>query len=515
MTDLNKIIAGAKSIEHILTTEFGGSGRGMREKLDSSRYPIPQPLQDRIAYLARERNRCVHEQDHEGVDSDEYLRKCESVCAELQKVLVSARRVAQERMAQQQAARQQAAQQQAARDVSTQQWQRQRAAAHVRKHRRERLMWRLGFGALLLGGAWWLLRPAPAPAPDAAATQAASSQAQQAAPAAARHAGRHGKKDLAAAKREPAAAGAGHIGIGNDVLALDAVGFSYRKGSFGDLEPVLMLTVRNLSDRTVSMARLDGRMYIGGEAKPVVDTSAGGFRNDPLYLFFKDSGLAPGARRTMQVYVSNDERWKLPDLINASRRMLVLRVKDVEDGRKQAFGAGPQAWPAVQSGDSAAVQPAATPSISAEEYRQRFLAGQHVVLSDSRLDIDKLELRLEDDFGSKKPVLRARFSNRSGMTLSSATFRVQLFIKGERAPVADSKEGFSSENMYAFFDRKGLADGASVKDDFSNLRRGNWDAPDVLDAVRRGQAQVVLRLESLSDGRKQDLPSKAIAIHAM
>lgn len=510
MTDLNKIAAGAKLIEHVLTKEFGGSGLGMRHKLDSARYPIPQPLQETIRYLARERNRCMHELDHEGIDGDEYLRKCEAVCAELQKVLVGARRVAQETAARQQAARQAAAQQQAAREAALEPLRQQRAAERLRKWRRQRLMWRLGFGTLLVAGAWWLLRPAPADVADAASTQAAATGAQ---PAPAAAPGRHGKKrEAGAGKGEKPAAGASHIGIGNDVLALESIEFAYRKGSFDDLEPRMMVTVRNVSDRTIGLARLDGRMYLGDEAHPAVDTSSGGMRNDPLYLFFGDNGLAPGARRKEQVYLSRDDRWMLPDLINASRRKLVLRVKEVQDGRKQAFGGEAPAWPAVQAAGSAAAPRPAVPSLGVEEYRRRFAAGEHVVLSDSRLDIDKLEVRLQDDFGSRKPAIRARFTNRSGVTLSSATFRVQLFIKGETTPVADSKGGFSSDNVYAFFDRKGLADGAGVMDDFSALRRGNWDAPDVINAIRTGRAQLVVRLESLSDGRKQDLPSKATDI---
>ncbi len=518
MTDLNKIIEGSKSIEHILSTAFDGTGRGMREKLDSARYPIPQPLKNRIAYLARERNRCVHEADHAGVDADEYLRKCRSVCAELQEVLAGARRAAQAQQAHQQLAAQQQAQQQAARASASRQWQQERAAVHARKRRRERFAWRFGAGALVLAGAWWFLKPAPQQAGEAAAVQAQDARVQPGAAASAQaQAQGHGRKREAARARDarPAGTGVGNVGIGNDVLAIESVEFAYRKGSFGDAEPRMRVTVRNLSDRTISMARLDGRLYLGDEANPVVDTSAGGWRNDPLYLFLGDRGLAPGARVEQEIHVSSDDRWKLPDVINASRRRLLLRVKEVEDGRKQAFGAAAPAWPASPAGAGPAAPRQAAASVDAETYRRRFLAGKHVVLSDSRLEIDRLELRMEEGFGSRKPVIRARFANHAGVTLSSATFRVQLFVKGETKPLADSQEGFSSENLYAFFDSKGLADGASVVQDFSSLHRGNWDAPDVGNAIRTGQAQLVIRLESLSDGRKRDLPGKATAIRAM
>jgi hypothetical protein len=489
MTDLNKVIAGAKSIEHILVEQFGGTGRGMKEKLDSVRYPIPLPLQKRISHLAYLRNRAVHEEGFDLHDSEDYQRKCEAVCQELQQLHAIVHRVAQQRASA------------------------QRTGQQPARRARDLRALKVGGVVLALIVGWAALHPKAPTVPQVASAPAA-------APAVVPAVARKGTAAPAdSGKRTPPAVvpGEAHIGIGNDVLAIEAIEFGFRKGGFDAQEPRMTVTVRNSSDRTIASARLDGRLYIGGEAGPVVDTGSGSsFSSKPLYLFFRDEGLAPGARQSVDVSLSGDDRWRLPDVMNASRRTLVLRVNEVTDGRKRAFGEGASAWPAVPSGASAAVLRPASPTTDEHDYRQRFFAGEHVVLSDSHVTIDDLELRLRDDgFGSRKPVIRARFTNRSGVTLSSATFRVQLFIKGEKTPAVDSKEGFGAENIYAFFPERGLADGASVKQDFSASSRGNWDAPDVLNAIRNGNAQLVVRLESLSDGRNQAVPSAAIPVSTL
>lgn len=478
MTDLNKIIAGAKSIERILTEQFGGTGRGMREKLDSARYPIPQPLQQRIAYLARVRNRCVHEEGYELKDTDDYVRKCESVCAELQEAHAIALRVAQQRT--------------------------------LRRGNGNLRFLKLGGVALALAGVWWAMQPSR---PDGAMPEAELATVQNTeadapsppAPAPASGAGQGEKTS------PPVAIGA-HQGIGNDVLAVESVEFGYARGGFNDTEPRIAVTVRNTSDRTISSARADGRLYVGGEATPLVDTTAG---DKPLYLFFGDEGLAPGARRKVSVGLFGDDRWKLPDAINAGKRTLLLRIAQVSDGRKEDFGGAPRAWPAVQAGASAAAPKAATPTTDAATYRQRFQAGEHVVLSDSRLDVGKVALSLKaDSFGDKEPNIQLTVSNHAGLTLSDAAFHLQLFIQGENKPVIDSDHNTFSKDVRLYFGDAGLADGGTVKRELyiNSFHDTTWKAPDVLKAIREGRAQLVLRLASLTDGRNNTLQSKAITI---
>lgn len=504
MTDLNKIIAGAKSIERILTEQFGGSGRGMREKLDSVRYPIPQPLQQRIAYLARMRNRSVHEEGFELKDSEDYLRKCQAVCAELQQVHAIAMRVAQEQ-----------------------------AQKKARDRRRQRPLKTVLVLGLALAVAWWvLLRPltpgAPEPAdPYRQAAGGAPDLARPAAagkPAEARQESRAGtgarqesRASAEAAPRERArptpaapASSAGHIGLGNDVLALEAVEFSYAKGSFDRLEPRISVTVRNTSERTISSAMLDARLYVNGESTPVVETgNRRGVGERALFLGLGDSGLAPGASATSRISLFGNDSFSVPDAINGAQRILVLRVAEVSDGRRQAFGGAAPAWPAIGGEREAAALRPAQPTPDAAAYRARFAAGEHVVLGDSRLEVGKLALRIEkDSWGRNKIGIHLDLTNRSGVTLANARFDAQLFMKGEPAPLAAS----GRHSLYAFFGKNGLADGASASAKIGGSNLGEWDAPDVLNAVRDGRAQLVLRVASLTDGRSKSHDSAAIGL---
>lgn len=496
MTDLNKIIAGAKSVERILTEQFGGTGRGMREKLDSVRYPIPQPLQQRIAYLARMRNRSVHEEGFELNDSEDYLRKCQAVCAELQQVHAIAMRVAQEQA------------QKKARDRGRQRF----------------LKTRLLVLGLALTAAWWVLRPSPpgAPAPADPYGQAAASAPDPAKPAAMGKPAEAGRESRASAEPAPrqratpmpaaSASSAGNIGLGNDVLALDAVEFGYAKGSFDRLEPRITVTVRNTSERTISSAMLEARLYVNGESTPVVETgNRRGLGERALYLGLGDSGLAPGASATSRISLFGNDSFSVPDAINGTQRILVLRVAEVSDGRRQTFGAAAPAWPAIGGERGAAALRPAQPTLDAAAYRERFEAGEHVVLSDSRLEASKLALRLEkDSWGKDKVGIYLDLTNRSGVTLANAVFDAQLFVKGEQAPLAES----GRRPLYAFFGKNGLADGASAgASNISGFSLGEWDAPDVLNAVRDGRAQLVLRLESLTDGRNKSHDSAAIGLN--
>lgn len=495
MTDLNKIIAGAKSIERILTDQFGGTGRGMREKLDSVRYPIPQPLQQRIAYLARMRNRSVHEEGFELKDSEDYLRKCQAVCAELQQIHAIATRVAQEQ-----------------------------AQKKVRDRRRQRPLKTVLVLGLALAAAWWVLRPSPPGPPEPADPyqQAASSAPDPAWPAPVSQPAELRQESSTGAEAAPKerarpvpaapASSAGHIGLGNDVLALEAVEFSYAKGSFDRLEPRISVTVRNTSERTISSAMLDARLYVNDESTPVLETgSRRGFGERPLYLGLGDSGLAPGASATSRISLLGNDSFSVPDAINGARRILVLRVAEVSDGRRQTFGGAAPAWPAIGGEREAAALRPAQPTLDAAAYRARFETGEHVVLSDSRLEVRKLALRLDkDSWGRNKIGIYLDLTNRSGVTLANARFDAQLFVKGERAPLTES----GRHSLYAFFGKNGLAEGASasaVKIGGSSL--GDWDAPDVINAVRDGRAQLVLRLESLTDGRSKSHDSAVISLN--
>jgi hypothetical protein len=468
MTDLNKIITSAKSIERILTEQFGGSGRGMREKLDSARYPIPEPLKKRIAYLARVRNRCVHEEGYELEDTEDYVRKCASVCRELQEAHAIAVRVT-----------------------------RQRANKGSNAHPRFLIV---GGVVLALAAAWWAVW---SPASPAAQTEP---PAQQTVPA------------PAPATEEPRRAATGratmatgtHQGIGNDVLAVDAVRFGYTKDSFHDTAPTMSVTVRNTSDRIISSARVDGRLYIGGEAEPLVDTATD---DKPLFLFFGERGLAPGESRKETISLFGDRRWNLPDAINADKRALVLRIAQVSDGREKAFGAGPRAWPVVPAAvraaaKAAAANTAAAAKTSAAASSPRTREGGHIVTNDSRLEVGRVTLSArQDGFGAREPGIVMTVTNHAGTTLSAAAFHLQLFIKGESTPVIDSDQSAFSKDVSIYFGDAGLLDGKTTTTELylNTFHDSRWKAPDVMNAIANGNAHLVLRVTTLTDGRKHKL----------
>lgn len=295
MTDINKVIAGAKSIERILVEQFGGQGRGMKEKLDSARYPIAPQLHRRITQLARLRNRCVHEEGFELRDSDEYARKCAAVCEDLRRAHAQAVRLDAARGA-----------------------------------RRRRF---LAVGVLALLGAGWLLgshvaeRLSPRePAPDHDAFAPATMRAQATQPV------------------HTVESGA-HIGLGNDVLAVEQVGFGYGKDSAGRPAPRLRLTLRNTSARTLASVALHARLYINGELAPVIDT-ASGRRSNQVVVGFGDAGLAPGARTTVEPSVFGNAAFDVPDAVQARQRRLVVRVERVTDARGEPVGTAAPGWPA-------------------------------------------------------------------------------------------------------------------------------------------------------------------------
>jgi hypothetical protein len=473
MTDLNKIIGSAKSIERILTEQFGGSGRGMREKLDSARYPIPEPLKKRIAYLARVRNRCVHEEGYELEDTEDYVRKCESVCRELQQAHAIAVRVTQ-----------------------------QRANKGSNAHPRFLVA---GGVVLALAAAWWAVRSPASPAPqtESPAEQLVTGPVTAPAPATV-------EPRRAATGRATMATGT-HQGIGNDVLAVDAVQFGYAKGSFHDLEPTMSVTVRNTSDRIIASARVDGRLYIGGEAAPLVDTATD---DKPLFLFFGERGLAPGESRKESISLFGDDRWSLPDAINADKRALVLRIAQVSDGREKTFGAGPRAWPVVPAAvraaaaKTAAANTAAAAKTSAAAASPRTREGGHTVFNDSRLEVGRVTLSArKNGFGAREPGIVMTVTNHAGTTLSAAAFHLQLFIKGESTPVIDSDQNAFSKDVSIYFGDAGLLDGKTAETELylNTFHDSKWKAPDVMNAIASGNAQLVLRVTTLTDGRQHKL----------
>lgn len=77
MSDLELAVRECKSIETILVTRFGASGRGLHDKVTSVQGQLPDPLVRQLRYIATMRNKLVHEADVERLDDPAgYRRAC-------------------------------------------------------------------------------------------------------------------------------------------------------------------------------------------------------------------------------------------------------------------------------------------------------------------------------------------------------------------------------------------------------------------------------------------------------
>lgn len=152
--------------------------------------------------------------------------------------------------------------------------------------------------------------------------------------------------DFSAALRQGVSASAG-----NDVLSLRNPKVKLVKGSFDRLQPVIELDATNIGARTLSLARLQVRMYLDGQLTPVRatdDGSGGPFRGPsaspgPLYVFFGSRGLTPG--QTQKVELRLDDAWVSPDVLNATSLTVLLRVVETQDGLKKPYGGKGQGMP--------------------------------------------------------------------------------------------------------------------------------------------------------------------------
>jgi hypothetical protein len=61
--DLSLVIFSSKQLEALLETKFGGTGKGLHEKITSSR-DLPETLKRKLRRVATIRNKLVHERKH-------------------------------------------------------------------------------------------------------------------------------------------------------------------------------------------------------------------------------------------------------------------------------------------------------------------------------------------------------------------------------------------------------------------------------------------------------------------
>lgn len=132
-------------------------------------------------------------------------------------------------------------------------------------------------------------------------------------------------------------------GLPNAVVEFQSIAFGLGR----DRKPEVYATVRNTSGTTLSSLTLHARLYLDDEATPVADTNAANSR-EQLYVFFGDNGLAPGATGRFSVFsIRWPDTFVVPDVLNAKKRLLVLRVEEASDGRKRTLPARSAPWSQV------------------------------------------------------------------------------------------------------------------------------------------------------------------------
>lgn len=318
---LKDVLQGTKRIEALLEQKFGSTGRGLYEKMDSANMALPEPLKKRIRYVATLRNKAMHEDGFEIDDIAEYVKTCQSIAQQLD-------------------------------DLHT--------------HRRPApLRWRTGggwvrkifllgcaglgiFGLGYLGMATALKYEQPvvaaaAPPKPASPPPSAPSVQQKASPA---------RPPVVAAKPKqaavqpqadlrPAPASTDHPPAAP--VTFKNLKFRVQNDSWGSMEPSASATFTNHHRTTISHVRVKMRLFINGEGTPV---AGGQGRDGDFFVSFGDSGLAPGASAVGTLYFSGFDKdaWKVPDVVNAKKRVVEMKIIAAQDGRKNPVDMPNTAW---------------------------------------------------------------------------------------------------------------------------------------------------------------------------
>lgn len=336
MSDFKILLQRFKKIEAILEERFGGTGRGMHEKMTSIEYLIPDHLVRRIRYIASVRNKSVHVDGYEIDDESKLLSTCDAVIeALLQVPLPEGHRVGPQEDAGALAP-----------PVAPREWppeKRQSTASLVAS-------FALGSCVLLYmlyqfvhlstarppaAAPQVSMNAAPAPAPQVqapvrAAPQPKAPRKEREAPAKPART-EPAAQDRRDATQPPAVAAQQDSGDSGDSeqLTLRNPKIEFRD-SWGRKEPMIRVTVTNNTNSTVSSAILGAKLFINGESAPVLTTGS-------LYAGFDQTGLLAGQTRTVSIYVSgfDSDLWNVPDVLNAHSRILQLGVLKFTDGRNR------------------------------------------------------------------------------------------------------------------------------------------------------------------------------------
>lgn len=362
MTDtLRDAVNGTKRIEAILEQKFAASGRGLYEKMATANMKLPDALQKRIRYVATLRNKTMHEDGYEIPNIPEYVKTCQSIAAQLE---------------------------------------------HLHANRKPSFFARIVgggnglFGKIVLAGAGavgivglaflgmaMILKPGQPEREVARPTASVSSTGPAKTPAPQRSASEGtSTKEVKAIKLEPTPATATATAAAVTAVATAAAArpdkadepvvteiqlsssaqddtapqridtnlamapVSFRNLQFtmvndpwGKKGPKASATFVNNHSSTISYVRVHMRLFINNETTPVAGNGA---KDGVFYVTFGDEGLAPGATAIGKMYFSGFDKdmWKVPDVVNATSRVVEMKILSAEDGRKNAVPLPQMDW---------------------------------------------------------------------------------------------------------------------------------------------------------------------------
>lgn len=351
MTDkLKDVLQATKRIEAILEEKFGSTGRGLYEKMTTANMKLPEPLQKRIRYVATMRNKAMHEDGFEIPNIPEYVKTCQSIAEQLEHLHANRKPGF----------------------VS------QGAGGWMRK---VALIGCAGVGIFGLGylGMATVLKygqpssavaahdvgetnPAPARAQEQPTAPSAPARPARATPPAPAAAVKQKEQPAIIAAAAPAQADVvpqtqagwaqSHASTEDQPteakspsapVTFKNLKFGLKNDGWGRMEPSLSATFINNHSETISSIRVKVRLFINGEITPVAGNTS---RDGEFYVFFGDSGLAPGASaaESMSFFGFDKDSWKVPDVVNAKTRVVEMQIIAAQDGRKNAVKVPNTGW---------------------------------------------------------------------------------------------------------------------------------------------------------------------------
>lgn len=345
MTDtLRDVLNGTKRIEAILEEKFGSSGRGLYEKMETANMKLPEALQKRIRYVATLRNKTMHKDGYEIDNIPEYVKTCQSIAEQLEHLHAN------------------------------------RKPSHFARN--------VGggnglFGKIVLAGAGgvgifglaflgmaMILKPGQPEREVATPTASVSSAAPAKTPVQPLSVSEGlGPKEVEVLKATPTPAVArpekadepmtpeiqlSSSGAQDDTapqrIDTNLAPVTFRNLQFimvndpwGQKVPKASATFVNNHSSTISYVRVHMRLFINNETTPVAGNGA---KDGVFYVTFGDQGLAPGASTsgTMSFWGFDKDTWKVPDVVNATSRVVEMKILSAEDGRKNAVPLPQMDW---------------------------------------------------------------------------------------------------------------------------------------------------------------------------